>query len=348
MTIWQIASGDRGRNYSRVFLDYDVMLIGPGKHGEYDKETYKNERMRNQIRAFRFGPKPGDLILLQHRRQVFAVGRIPNAASDQYQWNSAFSDVLGWDLQHCRRVIWSTEALKILDPIQPVFENFKQQPTFTRVKENRITKLSDQLDRLISKRLLKSLPVVPEPLSDKDLGIELFKAGVSNDSVEALLRVIQKMRRLCQWYRSDHLGKRPSESELVGHILSPLMASLGWSEQLLAVEWHNIDLAVFDQTPTNEKSCVIVCEAKRFGMPITEAFEQAQRYVKKLKLDRCKYIMTTDGLHLYLYRRELGKPWNDAPSGYVNFEAVRTDHLIPKNVSGVDTIVRLLPSRLHI
>ena len=116
----------------------------------------------------------------------------------------------------------------------------------------------------------------------------------------------------------------------------------------MAVEWKNIDLAIFDQTPTNERNCVVVCEVKRLGMPITEAFEQAQGYVKKLKLNRCNHIITTDGLHLYLYRREPGKLWKDEPSGYVNFDSIRTDHLIPKKVSGVDTIVNLLPSRIHI
>jgi len=219
MTIWQIASGDRGRNYSRVFLDHDVMLMGPGTYGEYDEERYKNESMSNQIRAFRFNPKPDDLVLLRHGHQVLAVGRIPSDASDQYQWHSEFSDVLGWELQHCRRVIWSIDALKVLQPIQPVFGNYKQQPTFTRVNEDRVTQLSDRLNRLVPKRSLKSLPRVPEPLPDEGLGIELFKAGVSNDSVEAFLRVLKKMRRLCEWYYGGHSGERPSESELVGHIL---------------------------------------------------------------------------------------------------------------------------------
>jgi hypothetical protein len=39
MNVWQIAAGDRGRNYTDLFLD--VMLIGPGNPGAFDWQSYQ-------------------------------------------------------------------------------------------------------------------------------------------------------------------------------------------------------------------------------------------------------------------------------------------------------------------
>ncbi|MDZ4779859.1 MAG: hypothetical protein SGJ19_06380 [Planctomycetia bacterium] len=69
-----------------------------------------------------------------------------------------------------------------------------------------------------------------------------------------------------KWYRSSGLAtNRPSEHEIVAQVILPLMIALGWSEQLLAVEWHKIDLAVFRGTPTDAEHCELVCEAKAIG-----------------------------------------------------------------------------------
>ena len=51
----------------------------------------------------------------------------------------------------------------------------------------------------------------------------------------------------------------------MAHIILPLLLALGWSEQLLAVEWQKIDLAAFGSTPTTAKTCVLVCEAEGLG-----------------------------------------------------------------------------------
>ena len=34
--VWQIAAGDRCRNYQDLFLKHDIMFMGPGRYGDYE------------------------------------------------------------------------------------------------------------------------------------------------------------------------------------------------------------------------------------------------------------------------------------------------------------------------
>jgi hypothetical protein len=125
----------------------------------------------------------------------------------------------------------------------------------------------------------------------------------------------------------------------------PLLLALGWSEQLLAVEWRCIDLAAFHATPTTPEKCVLVCEAKKGGSGMQDVWQQALGYVEKLKLGSCRKILVTEGARFYLYSKTEGG-WSDAPSGYLNVEKIREWHVAPKGTSGVDTIVALTPMNL--
>jgi predicted Mrr-cat superfamily restriction endonuclease len=147
LTIWQIAAGDSGgRDYTQLCIEHDVMLIGPGNPGNYKENPkgYVAEHMRSQIASFCNNTKAGDLVLLRYGRRVMAVGMIPEQESE-YQWQEVFDDVLGWDMQHTRRVVWDENALPILNPIQPVFGHMKQMPTLTRVQDARITNFEKAL-----------------------------------------------------------------------------------------------------------------------------------------------------------------------------------------------------------
>lgn len=49
--VWQIAAGDRGRNYTDLFLRHDVMFMGPGDYGDYNsnKEAYRKSSQVKRI-----------------------------------------------------------------------------------------------------------------------------------------------------------------------------------------------------------------------------------------------------------------------------------------------------------
>lgn len=126
-------------------------------------------------------------------------------------------------------------------------------------------------------------------------------------------------------------------------MILPLLLALGWSEQLLAVEWKRIDLAGFCGTPTDISNCVLVCEAKAMGHGLQDVFDQAEESVRRCRLTRCEKVLVTDGARFYLYERA-GDKWSNEPVGYLNVHLIRTKHLAPANTNAVDTIVALTPA----
>ena len=164
------------------------------------------------------------------------------------------------------------------------------------------------------------------------------------DYLVDIIDAIEKARRLGSWYDERHLsGRKPSEHEIIAHTTVPLMLALGWSEQLLAVEWEHIDLAFFDRTPTDAQHCVMICEAKRPHKPLESALEQAKGYVKEKQLKHCRKILLTTGTRLLTYRRR-GNEWQ--LDGYANLMKLRMNHVIPRGVSASATLMKLVPARV--
>ncbi len=357
--VWQIAAGEQGRYYDNLFIEHNVMFMGPGDFGRFDDTIYSEQvskcqitgHKKNQIRRFVNDPKEGDIVLLRKGLAVTAIGLV---SSDNYRWDSGFDDVYGWALQHTRRVVWHTSNESTLKEIQrfstqsgkylkPLFGDRKQIPTFTGVTDASIIGPIEHLFEDL--RLLDLRPLdlsVPEPLSLDEFGERLFREGLANDSVEQVISAIRRQRRLGKWYNTTLGQNRPAEHEVVAHMILPLMLGLGWSEQLLAVEWQKVDLAGFSSTPTTNENCILVCEAKHMRHPLTPAFDQAKSYINKLGLLHCRRIMLTDGLRMYLYEKRIGS-WEDEPSGYANVNLLRTNHLAPKGTNAVETFMRLNP-----
>lgn len=54
MKVWQIAAGDEGRDYSGLFLEYDLMSVGPSYPGSFDRAVYEKAAETNErLRGFR-------------------------------------------------------------------------------------------------------------------------------------------------------------------------------------------------------------------------------------------------------------------------------------------------------
>lgn len=355
--VWQIASGDTGRDYSQLFLDYDVMLIGPGDLGKFEETDYRSHLANkkidkgqfDQIKRFCQQAQQGHHVLLRSGYYVKAIGVIADAKPD---WHNGFDDVYGWDLQHMRRVIWQTDLedeLKDLQTSGDLFAGRKQIPTFTGVDDPQIRKPIDPLLERCSTRDLKELPPRnPEDMSLETLGQELFLRGLPYDAIDKVKLAIQRQRQMAGWYAKHGPDSgRPTEHEIVAHLILPLLLSLGWSEQLLAVEWNRVDLAGFSGTPTTTDKCVLVCEAKGLGQGLNHAFGQAQGYVSRLKLKNCNKAITTDGLCVYLYDR-VGDAWGELPTGYINFRKLRKNHIVAPGTNAADTLVALTPSGLNV
>ena len=115
--VWQVSAGDGKRNYAELCLRNDVIIVGPGREGSWPEceevllmDPQWTKLKMAMLRYFAEGIKPGDLIVLRLGTQtVYGVGEVV----ERYSWNSLFSNVQGWDLQHTRRVRRSGKVKQI-------------------------------------------------------------------------------------------------------------------------------------------------------------------------------------------------------------------------------------------
>lgn len=352
MNIWQVSAGDSRRDFSDLFLKYDLMLAGPGRFGAYNKDGYDKVIKQGlytstkigYLRSFVEKAEPGDVVLLRDGSQFKSIGFI---ADEPYFHSEIFDDVYGWDLQHARRVVWQEQLKEELVRLKLTFGSGKQASMFSGVNKKHIADALKPMQKRFKSRKLKSLPQESRLLSLEEFGEGLFSRGLPNNSVDQLIKAIERQRRLIRWYQlHGKASDRPTEHEIVAHMILPLLLALGWSEQLLAVEWRRVDLAAFTEAPTVSQKCCLVCEAKRFGHGMQNVFKQASAYVKKHKLVNCEKILLTQGKNLYLYERT-GTDWISKPVGYLNIDKIRTNYLIPEGTNAVDTIMALTPSGIY-
>jgi hypothetical protein len=344
MKIWQIATGEPGRDYRQIFFDYDLMILGPGNPGDANKFNYKKgapNSIYRQIHSFAYSPHPGDRILMRFAHDVIGVGQIPEGDEYQYCHNNMFQCVYGWDLQHCRRVLWA-EGLA-LGSLAKVFKDAKQKPSFTQVHEHHIVDSVREIDKSYFNRPLKPLPIDTGIYKEEELGVELFRAGISNRNIDEILKALEQASRLCAWYKTTDQKPRPSEHEIISHVALPIFLGLGWSHQQIAIEWNRVDMAFFKTTPTKPENCIMILEAKGFGQALSDVLEQPIEYVKYQGLSNTRYIITTDGANLFVYGR-LGQEWNPNPIGYINFMSLRKQYALPENTNLVKTLVSLQPN----
>lgn len=345
MTLWQIAAGEPGRDYRKLFFDHDLMLLGPSDRGDASDSRYQDRSGTSgpgQVHRFATGPEPGDRVVARLRKEVIGVGEIPPAPEGDYTFDETFRSVYGWSLCHTRRVVWAEDA--DLGAFDGVFESVKRKPSFTAVDEPHIVAPAAAFGAEYFDRPLRPMPEVDTtPYTDEELGVELFRAGISNRNIEDILAALRQAERLCSWYRSEAQEGRPTEHEVVSHVVLPIFLALGWSHQQIAVEWKKTDMAFFKRTPTTPENCVMVLEAKGLGSPLNDRVAQPQKYVERSGLGSVKYVLTTDGPSVFLYERD-ADGWADEPTGHLDVTTLQRSYLLPEGTNPVETLVRLQPS----
>lgn len=302
ITYWQQAAGDNNRNYAEICIKHDVILNGPGEYGNFieNNDRYHNSNLSSRkitdIRRFSHDMKEGDVVVLRIGTfTVVAVGVIVGI----YEWLDCFGDVDGWDLEHVRRVKWLWFDLN----------NPKEFSTYTM-------KLGDTTQQLTSQEVITWIDSLnlnfdsPSELiqlpDNKDYSItfddienSLFSYGVSDVSIKNLSAEFDSLVRIASWYSEND---NPSEFETVAYLSVPLLRTLGWTPQKMAIEWCNVDIALFRNLPrTNEKLSIVV-EAKRKDSSCLTAFSQAERYA--IDKENCRRLIVTDGLRYGVYIKE--------------------------------------------
>jgi hypothetical protein len=87
---------------------------------------------------------------------------------------------------------------------------------------------------------------------------------------------------------------------------------LGWHPEQIAVQWRNVDVAVFRALPRIPENCHFIIESKRFGAGVEGALDQGKGYIETLGIKAD--VIVSDGVRYRMYSRDTGF----APVAYAN------------------------------
>ena len=317
-TIWLVGAGDRNRDFASLLIEKDVIAAGPGEPGPYQREPYTHKGdSYPYIGRFHHVIQRDDIAVLRVGvKSIRAVGVVES----DYSYNSAFSDVDGWNISHIRRCRWLWK--EGLEWKQPGLGS--QGATLRRSRFGGIRKWVAQLN-VPEEEFRRELPDLPQeagrPLSLEDLGDYLFKRGLSLEYTEDLVTNLQRIRRLTGWFS----GTGVSEHETTAYVVVPVLLSLGWTQQTMAIEWRGADVALFSQLPRKPENVEMVVEVKKIGFSLRKAVGQAKGYVKRKEFINCQQIVATDGRRWEIHRLRDGG-WN--PFAYFNVRNPRENYPI--------------------
>ena len=334
MSFWQVAAGERSRDYSSVFLDFSVMLVGGGEPGSFHEhqDYYEGHRdWRTQVVHFAKTAEVGDMVILKRPHgtmwEIVAVGRI----TGEYEYSELFDDVEGWDLRHCRRVDW-------VRPQETVYIKGLARGTFRRVYAQGPINKAIQILKRGKKLRSHTLPTPARNISDEQLVEHLVDSGLRVADAETVIQTIWRVRRLVRWY-SIH-GEDISEHETRTFLIVPVLQALGWSEQKMKIEWSKIDIAFFSQVyGVEDNPCVMILESKRMWEGLLYAEQQVQRYQKEFP--KCSRLIVSDGVCYRLYEKQ-NKHWKW--TAYLNLLKLRDRHPYYTDVKGASEVfINLMP-----
>lgn len=282
------------------------MIVGPGDAGPYDLPTYSRlGDIGNSIRRFWLEAQNGDVVLLRlGTGGVLAVGEIADHVPEMCD---AFADVDGWHLQHTRRVRW-------FDGTNKTFAKTTlggQVRTFAEVRVSAVREWVKSLPERSKddrERSLCALPSAGRVLEVSELARRLFVEGLASEAVDRFVSRLESLRRIASWYANEEKrpAGRPSEHETIAYLVLPLLFSLGWSEQTAAVEWHHVDVALFESMPSSDETLACVLEAKPLDRSVFSPLGQAKAYADRHGRPKCTRLVVTDGIRYALHRREKG------------------------------------------
>jgi hypothetical protein len=325
--IWQQAAGDTDRDYAELCLRWGVILNGPGYAGPWPECRDKlsadgfSSRKLTDLRRFAEDMSDGDLVALRlGTTTVLAVGEIVGP----YEWSAEFGDIDGWEIQHVRRVRWlwqSRESPAVFDTY-----TLKQGDTTQRLNSPDVIEWISKL-KPTPGSYEKELPDLPDTESARNIELNdissfLFDHGVASDSIGKLLEDIGELIRIAAWYQRTSM---PSEHETVAYLVIPLLRSLGWTPQRMAVEWNRVDVALFNSLPRHDANLTVVVEAKKMDASCLSAMSQAQAYAQDKGV--CHRLIVTDGLRYGVYTRK--DPADEfVLSAYMNLTRLRSGYPI--------------------
>ena len=244
-------------------------------------------------------------------------------------WLDDFGDIDGWDIQFVRRVRWLWKAangqpkqfepyaLKFGDTVQklrregPVYEWLLETPEQDMGMPELLASFCEPEER------------VPE--IDLDSVAEyLFDEGIAAGAINNLTANMRGLQQIASWY--GRTQTKPSEAETLTYLVVPLLRTLGWTPQRMAVEWEKIDIALFERLPRNDDNLAVVVEVKKFGKSCLTAASQASQYALEQHRDKCRRLIVTDGIRYGVYLKTGDNSFPDTPAAYMSLDRMVTDY----------------------
>lgn len=345
--VWQVAAGDTNRNYADLCLQWGVILNGPARYGawpECEKSLKENGwgwRKVADIQRFAEAISPGDVVVLRlGTSTVCGVGTVIGP----YEWSAVFGDVDGWDLQHVRRVKWLWTPAS--GPAAPAFQAWDLKLGDTTQPLSDKGRVRDWLEQLpIDEDQSTGLPPLPRGTEAREVSVteiseDLFDKGVSSNSIAALVDQMDDLQRIARWYARSQ--QKPSEHETVAYLVVPLLRTLGWTPQRMAVEWNRVDVALFQELPRSNDTLRAVVEAKKMSDSCLTAVPQAFGYAYGKA--SCHRLVVTDGLRYGVFVSR-GDAQNDGYKlhAYMNLERLRDNYPIYDCAGASEALWALTP-----
>jgi hypothetical protein len=326
---WQVAAGDKNRDYADVCLKWGVILNGPGSAGPWPDcakalvDRGVSAKKLSDIRRFCEELHDGDIVVLRSGTNVVSgVGVVAGG----YEHRLEFGDVDGWELEHVRRVRWVWNGLQAPQSFDTYAMKFGD--TVQRLDSPQVLDWLDGLpvpDAAFS-AVLPALPdsvVASEQSNLAEISEYLFDSGVASNAISSLEAEIGELIRIARWYlRSGH---SPSESETVAYLAVPLLRALGWTPQTMALEWDRVDVALFSTLPRQDSHLAVVVEAKSKDWACLSAKSQAQTYAEQTGREECHRLVVTDGLRYGVFVRQAGE-FPASPQAYLNLTRMRKSY----------------------
>jgi hypothetical protein len=183
MTVWQVAAGSLGRDYTDRFLRHGMALVG----GDDQRAT-----MQNNVQL-------GDKVILKKGlSQIVAVGRVV-ARNGKFkgdgdkQWLCDFD---GWDLSGWCYVDWCK-------PDKPIQTHGLTRNTIQGVNQSHLIALADEvLNSCLLIETYEPEPADTEEVDDETLIRQLVELGLRPDAAEDLTQALRRIRRLVRFYLS--------------------------------------------------------------------------------------------------------------------------------------------------
>jgi hypothetical protein len=322
------------RAYPDLLLKWDIVAVGPGEYGRWpeSREICRAVRGDTQVRIverFVSEVQIGDIVILRlGKNAVYGLGTVES----DYLWFDDMGDVDGWDLQHCRRVRWLWRYSVKDGPMKFPANTLRWGDTVQQATSPGLTRWIEGLS-VRKDALSRPLAALPETCIDgkplktvtaDEISEYLFDRGTAADNIDSLTLRMTDLVRIASWYGRAKM--QPAERETVAYLVVPLLRSLGWTPQRMAIEWNRIDIALFNALPRTDGNLIAAVEAKKRWRTCFTSCGQVFGYISKPERSNCVRAVSTEGLRYSVFRRNPKNRFESVPESYLNLTRLVSDY----------------------